>query len=124
MQKKRPVNLNLFTIRFPVTAIASILHRASGVLLFIFILFMLYALSGSLQSADTFAKLQTCLSTPEMRFLSWVFLSSLVFHIFAGIRHLLMDLGYAEEKASGAYGAYLVIIFSIIVIFALGIRLW
>ncbi|MGL4718829.1 MAG: succinate dehydrogenase cytochrome b556 subunit, partial [Kluyvera intermedia] len=31
VKKQRPVNLDLTTIRFPITAIASILHRVSGV---------------------------------------------------------------------------------------------
>jgi IS1 family transposase len=35
VKKQRPVNLDLQTIRFPVTAIASILHRVSGVITFV-----------------------------------------------------------------------------------------
>ena len=34
MSSERPVNLDLTTFRFPVTAIASILHRVCGVILF------------------------------------------------------------------------------------------
>lgn len=124
MQKKRPVNLNLFTIRFPATAISSILHRISGVILFVFILTLLDLLKDSLAGADSFAQLQAWLSTPIMRFVAWVFLSALAFHIVAGVRHLIMDLGYAEEKKSGMLGAYLVMFFSAIIILALGIQLW
>jgi succinate dehydrogenase / fumarate reductase cytochrome b subunit len=124
MQKPRPINLNLFTIRFPVTAIASILHRVSGVILFFFIIFLLYALELSLKSADAFTSLRQTLSMPGARFFVWVFLSSLVFHLFVGLRHLCMDMGYGEGKNSGRFSAYLVLILSIIVIVALGIRLW
>ncbi|MGL4928928.1 MAG: succinate dehydrogenase cytochrome b556 large subunit, partial [Plesiomonas sp.] len=35
VNKQRPVNLDLKTISFPITAIASILHRVSGVITFI-----------------------------------------------------------------------------------------
>ena len=35
VKKQRPVNLDLQTIRFPITAIASILHRVSGVITFV-----------------------------------------------------------------------------------------
>lgn len=124
MQKPRPVNLNLFTIRFPITAISSILHRASGVLLFFFIVMLLYVLDLSLKSADSFAALQASLGSVWARFLVWSFLSSLSFHVIAGVRHLLMDLGYGEEKVSGRFGAYLVIILSAIVIVLLGVHLW
>ncbi|MCH1448834.1 MAG: succinate dehydrogenase, cytochrome b556 subunit, partial [Litoricolaceae bacterium] len=34
MSRERPVNLDLTTFSFPITAIASILHRVSGVILF------------------------------------------------------------------------------------------
>ncbi|HLF66576.1 MAG TPA: succinate dehydrogenase, cytochrome b556 subunit, partial [Gammaproteobacteria bacterium] len=35
LNTNRPINLNLFTIRFPLPAIVSILHRVSGVFLFL-----------------------------------------------------------------------------------------
>lgn len=124
MQKKRPVNLNLFTIRFPVTAISSILHRASGVVLFLFIVFLLYALQFSLKSEQSFNALHATLSSFWPRFFVWIFLSSLVFHVIAGIRHFLMDMGYGEGKASGKFSAYLVLILSVVAIVALGVRLW
>ena len=124
MQKKRPVNLNLFTIRFPITAISSILHRASGVILFLFIITLLWALNLSLKSQENFTALQATLTQGGWRFLIWIFLSSLAFHVIAGIRHLLMDIGWGEGKASGRLSAYLVMIFSVIVVVALGVRLW
>ena len=124
MQKPRPVNLNLLTIRFPVTAVISILHRLSGVILFCFIVFLLWALNLSLHSADDFARVHHCFSTPIARFIIWVFLSSLALHLFAGIRHFVMDFGFGEEKNSGRYGAYFVIILSAIATIALGVYLW
>lgn len=124
MQKQRPVNLNLFTIRFPITAISSILHRASGVILFFFIAFLLYALQESLISSNSFSMIQSHLSGFFARFCVWVFLSALAFHAIAGVRHLLMDMGYGEGKDSGRFGAYLVIILSVFLVIALGVRLW
>jgi len=124
MQKKRPVNLNLFTIRFPATAIVSILHRCSGVILFGLIAFLLYALSLSLQSSEQFAEVQSLCHEPWIRFFVWVFLSSFVLHLLAGLRHFVMDFGFAEEKASGRYGAYIVMIVSAVVIAGLGVYLW
>jgi succinate dehydrogenase / fumarate reductase cytochrome b subunit len=124
MQKSRPVNLNLFTIRFPVTAIISILHRLSGVIMFLFIGLLLYALNQSLKSPDSFGQLQVLLTYPLSRFIIWVFLSSLLLHIFAGLRHIVMDFGFAEEKTNARISAYSVIILSILFILALGVRLW
>lgn len=124
MQKQRPVNLNLLTIRFPVTAISSILHRISGVILLFFIFFLLWALNASLLSAADFAAVKTCLSHPLCKFLCWIFLASLFFHFLAGIRHMIMDLGFAEGKKSSRYGSYAIIVLSIIFSILLGISLW
>lgn len=124
MQKKRPVNLNLFTIRFPATAVISILHRCSGVILFCFIVFLLYVLDVSLKSADAFVQIQNCFQTSWTRFVVWVFLSSFILHLLAGVRHFVMDFGFAEEKQSGRWGAYLVMFASAIAIVVLGIYLW
>ena len=124
MQKPRPVNLNLLTIRFPVTAISSILHRISGVILLVFIFFIIGALNLSLKSAESFTLVKATLSCPLYKFLFWVFLSSLFFHFLAGIRHLIMDIGFAEGKQSGRIGAYLIITLSVIFMILLGISLW
>jgi succinate dehydrogenase / fumarate reductase, cytochrome b subunit len=124
MKKKRPVNLNLFTIRFPATAIVSILHRASGVVLFGFIVFLLYALQLTLQSPEQFSWVHTFFAHLWVRFFVWVFLSAFILHLLAGLRHLVMDFGFAEEKASGRYGAYLVMILAVAVMLVLGVYLW
>ncbi len=44
MNKKRPVNLDIRTIQLPLTALTSILHRISGIMLFIFLGLILYML--------------------------------------------------------------------------------
>lgn len=124
MDKKRPVNLNLTTIRFPIPAISSILHRISGVILCFFVFFLLWALQASLQSAQSFSDLQQWLTAPMVKFFLWVFLSSLFFHFIAGIRHLLMDMGIGESKNTGSYSAFSVIALAVIFMIILGICLW
>ena len=53
MQTKRPVNLDLSTIRFPLPAIISILHRITGIWLFLALPFLLVMLRGSLESIQS-----------------------------------------------------------------------
>lgn len=124
MHKPRPVNLNLTTIRFPVTAISSILHRLSGLALSAFVFFLLWALEQSLQSAASFDALKTTLANPWPKLGLWLFLSSLFFHLIAGLRHLVMDMGFGEGKKSGCYSAYSVISLAVIFSIILGISLW
>jgi succinate dehydrogenase / fumarate reductase, cytochrome b subunit len=96
MQKKtlknRPKNLNLFTIRLPINAVVSILHRASGVGLFLCLPLILLALKTSVSSPSSYFLLTHMLNTWYIKLLliglSWAFFH----HFFAGVRHLLQDI--------------------------------
>ncbi|MHB1947322.1 MAG: succinate dehydrogenase, cytochrome b556 subunit [Gammaproteobacteria bacterium] len=124
MKHKRPVNLNLLTIRFPIPAIVSILHRITGVILFLMLPFMLWGLSLSLASQDDFDAVQRYLDTPFLKFIVWGTIAAFIFHLVAGLRHLLMDLGIGEELKSGRLSAKLTLIISVVLIVLAGIWLW
>ncbi|SMY32063.1 succinate dehydrogenase cytochrome b556 subunit [Photobacterium andalusiense] len=101
VKKPRPVNLDLQTIRFPLTAIASILHRISGVITFVSIAILLWLLNLSLSSPEGFATAASITNSWLVKFVLWGILTALFYHIVLGIRHLLMDLGYFEEMETG-----------------------
>lgn len=124
LKKKRPVNLALTTIRLPSTAIVSILHRISGILLFVLMPFALYALQQSLISPENFDSTRACFNLPEMRFFIWVFFSALTYHAIAGVRHLLMDLGWGETAVAGRKSACLVLFLAALLIIGWGVNLW
>ncbi len=90
--KKRPKNLNLFTIRLPINAVVSILHRVSGVGLFLSIPLLLLALQALVQTPASYANLTNWLDTWFVKLvligLAWAFFH----HFLAGIRHLLQDI--------------------------------
>jgi succinate dehydrogenase / fumarate reductase cytochrome b subunit len=100
--RSRPVNLDLTTIQFPLTAIASILHRISGVVVFIGLGWLLWLLNVSLSSEEGFFWItEEVLVGFWAPFLLWGILVALFYHVTLGIRHLLMDFGWFEEMASG-----------------------
>lgn len=121
---KRPINLNLLTIRFPITAIVSILHRISGFLLFLMIPIFLTVLALTLQSPEAFFTVHTCFGYPLIKLFILGFLFALFYHLLAGIRHLLMDAGVAEELKSARFSAGLVIVLAIVITGLVGIYLW
>ncbi|GAB2666263.1 succinate dehydrogenase cytochrome b556 subunit [Vibrio panuliri] len=104
-RKSRPVNLDLQTIRFPITAIASILHRVSGVITFVAVGILLWLLSLSLSSPVGYMKAVDIVDGWFFTFILWGILTALAYHIVGGVRHLLMDLGYFEELDTGAMSA-------------------
>lgn len=124
MNTKRPVNVNVFNYRFPIPAIASILHRVSGVLLFLAIPFMMWLLQLSLSSPTDFEQARSYLEMPLVKFLIWGCVTALFYHLFAGIRHMLMDLGYAESLAGGRASAKIIIAISMISAILVGVWLW
>jgi len=124
VNQKRPVNLDLGTIRFPVMAIASILHRISGLVLFLLLPFILYLLSKSLGSAVSFMQMQVLLQSPFHKLLLWAFSAALVYHLLAGIRHMINDLGFGEGVKAGRQTAIWVIALAVILTIFLGIWIW
>ncbi|MDF3054118.1 MAG: sdhC [Gammaproteobacteria bacterium] len=123
MKQKRPINLNLLTIRQPVPAIASILHRISGVILFLLLPLFIWMLSESLGSEFSFNALQKSLSFWGFKLLLWVALSALAYHLVAGIRHLIMDLGVCESLPCARMASYFTLIISAILAISLGVWL-
>ena len=123
-KKERPVNLDISTIKLPLAAITSITHRVSGVILFFGIGILLWMFDMSMSSEDGFNNLQALLASPFATFILWGVLSALAYHMVAGIKHLLMDMGIGETKEGAPRGAMIVVIVSAILIIALGVWLW
>ncbi len=124
MNDKRPKNLELSTIRFPLPAITSILHRISGVFIFAGVGVLLWMLSESLSSADGFARAAQWLDMPLVKLIVWAVVAGLIYHLVAGVKHLVMDLGIGETLSGAQTGARLVLIISIIAIVLAGVWLW
>ncbi|MCQ6258168.1 succinate dehydrogenase, cytochrome b556 subunit [Pseudomonas sp. Q11] len=124
MKSQRPVNLDLRTIKLPVTAYTSILHRISGVILFVSLAIMLYALDKSLDSEEGFGQVKACLTSPLAKLVIWGILSALLYHLVAGVRHLIMDMGIGDTLEGGKLGSKIVIAVSVVVIVLAGVWIW
>ncbi len=108
MTEQRPVYLNLIKIRLPLPGIISFAHRITGVLLFLCLPFAVYLLDLSIESEQSFAKVQQILNQPIMLFVQILLLWSLAHHFFAGIRFLLIDAEVGVEKSQARLGSWLV----------------
>lgn len=124
MNKNRPVNLDLTTIKFPITALVSITHRISGVFIFAGVAVLLWMLDASLSSEEGFAAVQDTIANPVPKFILWTVLAALAYHLVAGVRHLFMDVGVGESLEGGRLGAKLVVVISLILIILAGVWVW
>lgn len=127
MKDQRPKNIGLASIRsysFPITAVSSIMHRITGVFMVISLPFLLWAFSLSMSAANGFYYMQNILTYSSWSIFAWLFLSAVSYHILAGIRHLIMDFGYAEEMYLAKGSAVIVLLLGILVTFFWGMWIW
>ncbi|GIU46669.1 succinate dehydrogenase cytochrome b556 subunit [Shewanella algidipiscicola] len=124
MKKQRPVHLDLQTIRFPATAIASILHRVSGVIMLFAVGILIWMLSESLASAESFAGIQSLFDNLFVKFVVWGILTALGYHLVVGVRHLIMDTGRWEELDSGNASAKAAFVIAAALSIIAGIWVW
>lgn len=94
----RPVYLDLLRIHLPVTGWVSILHRVSGALLFIALPAGVWVLSVSLADEAGFHRVAEWASQTPAKLvllgLTWAF----AHHLFAGLRHLALDLDFGVAR--------------------------
>ena len=116
MKSNRPINLPLSQVisvnRSPI-AIASILHRISGIVLFLLIPVMLWLLQNSLASPESF---ETVFDNVFIRFLAWIFVAAIAYHFVMGVKHLFADNGQNEELQSARMAVVSLVIAAILIV--------
>ena len=124
MVKKRPKNLNLLTIRLPVPALVSIMHRVSGALLFLslplWLLLFWLTVSGeqSYQLAQVF--LHSLLVKLLLVLLAWAFFH----HACAGIRHLALDAHLGLRLRYARASSMMVLLLTGILLISFTVAIW
>jgi succinate dehydrogenase / fumarate reductase cytochrome b subunit len=123
-QISRPKNLNLFTIRLPINALVSILHRATGCALFLILPVILLLLQFSLSSSQHYQVVIVILHSPFIKLmllgLAWAFFH----HFFAGIRHLAMDVHWMTTLMKARYTSKVVLVLGALATLILAVKIW
>lgn len=99
-------------------AFVSIGHRISGILVFLLIPLLLWALSLTLASPEGLAQVKDALAGPLAQLMVWGLIAAMIFHLLAGIRHLLMDIHLGESLKAGRLSALIVIIGTVVLLVA------
>lgn len=122
--RKRPKYLNLLKIRLPVAGIISIMHRVSGAVLFLLIPLLLYLFQMSLQSGMTFMEFQEIVRRPLVKLILLGLLWGYLHHLFAGLRHLFLDLHIGISLETARLTSIVVLVAGIALTLLVGVRLW
>jgi succinate dehydrogenase / fumarate reductase cytochrome b subunit len=122
IKKKRPKNLDLATIRQPIPAVLSILHRISGAVLFLLMPCLLWLFQQSLASPESYAAAQAVVANPLVKLvllgLIWLYMH----HFCAGIRYLRLDLHKGIDLQSARFSSKVVFFVSIVLTLIVGAK--
>jgi len=98
MQTSRPVFLELWRIKLPLPGLVSILHRASGVLMVLAIPFAAILLHLAASGQQGFESAAGLLDSWWVGLFLIGLVWSLMHHLLAGIRHLVLDIGIGLDR--------------------------
>ena len=124
MKDNRPVFLNLFQIKMPITAVVSFMHRVSGVVIFLAIPWLLCLLQWSLASEAGFNSWHVWMGHIWFPVCMWLVLVAFGHHLFAGVRHIVMDIGFGETFQAAVISSYLVLLADIFWMIWMGVWIW
>jgi succinate dehydrogenase / fumarate reductase, cytochrome b subunit len=114
-QKNRPKNLNLMTIRLPINALVSILHRATGCALFLSLPFILLALQWSLMTETHYQTVVNILHWLGFKLILIGLVWAFSHHFFAGLRHLAMDVHWMTTLMKARYTSKIVLALGVLI---------
>lgn len=134
LKKERPGKMRLIDAtgyRLPLAAYVSILHRASGLLMFILLPFILWMFDNSLSSEGSYGRFTAAFSKGAFGLpgvllklvvlaLIWAYLH----HLVAGVRHLWMDMTHSVSKEQGKSSAVWTFAISLALLVILGAKLF
>lgn len=124
MKKARPKHLDLAKIRLPLPGYVSILHRVSGVVLFLMLWLVLILFDRSLGSADSFAHYKEIVGNPLVKLILLGLLWAYLHHFCAGIRFLLLDLHKGIDLPTARKTSVAVLAVSLTLTVIIGAKLW
>ena len=133
-QRRQFRNIHITQIvayRLPLAGMVSILHRISGVLLFLLMPFIIWMFDASVSSEISFDVFRSAFAA-GVGFIPGWFLKlvalgliwAYLHHLIAGIRHLWMDATHAVTKEFGQSSAIVTLALSVLLTLALGYKLF
>jgi succinate dehydrogenase / fumarate reductase cytochrome b subunit len=124
ISKPRPKHLDLIRIKLPLPGFVSILHRASGALLFLALPLLLAAFDQSLRSIETYTSLTEYLAHPLAKIFVLGMTWALLHHFCAGLRYLALDLHLLHGLAGARTSSKWVLAVSLLLTVVVGVKLW
>ena len=97
-QRKRPLSPHLQVYRLPLTAVVSVIHRMTGMLLAAGLILFVISLAMIQGGASSYHAMQGFIQQAWVEIAIWLMVYALFFHLCHGVRHLIWDMGKSYEK--------------------------
>lgn len=132
--RERPGPMGLkgaITYGHPLAAIVSILHRVSGIGLFLFMPFLIWMFDTSVTSEVSYARFTHLFAAGSGVLGGWFYklivlglIWAFLHHLIAGLRHVWLDVTHQTTKKFGRVSAQFTLVVSLVVTLALGFKLF
>ena len=134
--RQRPVHRNIHisqivSYRLPPAGIVSILHRVSGVLMFLLLPFVIWLFDTSVTSEISYSRFTSVFKAGVgfapgwfMKLVALALIWAYLHHLIAGLRHLWMDATHAVTKEFGHTSAIVTLALSVALTLVLGFKLF
>ena len=109
-QSERPLSPHLQVYRLPLTALLSIIHRATGVFLVLGTLFLACWLVSLSMGSESYSHTQAFFGSWFMKLCWFLWSVALFYHLCNGIRHLFWDAGLGFDLPTVDASGYAVLI--------------
>lgn len=108
-QNNRPLSPHVFIYGWPINAILSIFHRATGAALMLAGILVVWWFIAAASGPEYFQFADDLITSWIGGLIMLGSMAALWFHFFNGIRHLIWDTGALFEQAQVNLGCYLVL---------------
>ncbi len=114
--RERPLSPHLQVYRWQVQMVTSILHRATGVVLVVGALGMVYALIALAAGPERWETFTACAGSVFGKIILFGFSWALAYHLLNGIRHLMQDAGHGFAIQDFVRNSWISIIGSVVLV--------
>jgi succinate dehydrogenase / fumarate reductase cytochrome b subunit len=134
MTRQRPGTMRLLDAvkyRLPLAGVVSILHRVSGLLMFVLLPFIVWLFDVSLSSEASYESFTSAFGAGIgfvpgwfVKLVSLSLIWAFLHHFIAGVRHLWMDMTHSVTKEQGHSSAVVTMAASLVLTLLLGAKLF
>ena len=115
-RRERPLSPHLQVYRWQVQMVTSILHRATGIVLAVGLIGLVWGLLALAAGPERWAAFTACAGSPFGKIVLFGFSWALAFHLINGIRHLVQDAGHGWSIPEFVRSSWISIIGSVLLV--------